>query len=194
MMTWRALSGFAVIAVLGPPALGKASASRPVTEFSAGISEVNPAEPEKAFSGRIFVGREGLRVEYVRAGQSEVVIANFRERAVLWLKGSEHHYVPLEEDVRLTDIFDLPCAGFPRSRREGEETVALRPAVKWTCRGEEGEETLEWFDLKLNVRIRQETAAGKVTEMKDLREGPQPEHLFEIPAHYRDLEKGQPEQ
>ena len=71
---------------------------------------------------------------------------------------------------------------------EGPETLAGRQTEKWRIdmTGPDGQtmSTFEWYDPELEMSIKQEFPGGMVSEVKNIRLGPQPDHLFSIPAGY----------
>jgi len=78
----------------------------------------------------------------------------------------------------------------------GVETLNGRTVEKWQMTlsppGQKSQKSIRWFDLQLNLAIREEYPGGYVRELKNIRVGPQPESLFSIPAGYSIFEQKQP--
>jgi len=71
-------------------------------------------------------------------------------------------------------------------KRLGEEKVNGRSTVKWllTEKGNEKEPLTYWVDKALGLPVKWE-AGGTTTEMRNIKEGPQPASLFEVPKGYQ---------
>jgi hypothetical protein len=75
-----------------------------------------------------------------------------------------------------------------------------RQTEKWeiAMTGPDGQtvSTFEWYDPELEIAIKQEFPGGMVSEMTNIRVGPQPDQLFGIPAGYEriSMPQGQPGQ
>jgi hypothetical protein len=70
----------------------------------------------------------------------------------------------------------------------GEETVNGRQTEKWkiemTRPDGQTVSTFEWYDPELGMAVKQEFPGGMVSELTNIRVGPQPDQLFGIPAGY----------
>jgi hypothetical protein len=70
----------------------------------------------------------------------------------------------------------------------GSETLAGRDTEKWkielTRPDGQTVSTFEWYDPELEIAIKQEFPGGMVSELKNIRVGPQPDELFGVPAGY----------
>lgn len=70
----------------------------------------------------------------------------------------------------------------------GKETIDGREAEKWkivmTQPGGQSVTTFEWYDPQLKLALKQEFPGGMVSEIRNIRVGEQPDHLFNIPAGY----------
>jgi hypothetical protein len=72
--------------------------------------------------------------------------------------------------------------------QEGKETIDGREVEKWKIEmsqpGGQSVATFEWYDPALQLALKQEYPGGMLSEIKNLRVGKQPDHLFSIPAGY----------
>jgi hypothetical protein len=81
-------------------------------------------------------------------------------------------------------------SGGPKMERHslGTETLDGRTVEKWkvvmTQPGGQAVETIEWYDPQLELAVKQEFPGGMVSELRSVRIGEQPDHLFGIPAGY----------
>ncbi|MGH9513188.1 MAG: hypothetical protein ACRD2U_13735 [Terriglobales bacterium] len=72
----------------------------------------------------------------------------------------------------------------------GNDTVNGRSAVKYEGSSTDGKTGDVWVDTKLHFLIKMADADGNVTELRNIREGSQPDSLFEVPAGYQKMEMG----
>jgi hypothetical protein len=70
----------------------------------------------------------------------------------------------------------------------GNEKVDGRSVEKWemTVRvpNQAPTSTFQWYDPELKLAVREEFPGGYVSELKNVRVGPQPDDLFQVPAGY----------
>jgi hypothetical protein len=70
----------------------------------------------------------------------------------------------------------------------GKETLDGRAVEKWemtnTVPGHDSTRTVQLYDPELKLAIREEFPGGYVSELKNIRIGPQPDNLFVVPAGY----------
>lgn len=68
------------------------------------------------------------------------------------------------------------------------ETLEGRPVEKWEMTtavpGQQPAVTFQWYDPALKLAVRDELPGGFVSELKDIRIGPQPDSLFAVPDGY----------
>jgi hypothetical protein len=70
----------------------------------------------------------------------------------------------------------------------GKEDVDGRSVEKWemttTVPNQQPMRTFQWYDPELELAVREEFPGGYVSELKNIRIGPQPDDLFVVPAGY----------
>jgi hypothetical protein len=70
----------------------------------------------------------------------------------------------------------------------GPETIDGRQVEKWemtmTAPNQQPSRTFQWYDPELKLAVREEFPGGYVSELKNIRVGPQPDDLFSVPAGY----------
>jgi hypothetical protein len=78
----------------------------------------------------------------------------------------------------------------------GVETIEGRSVEKWemttTAPDQQPTRTFQWYDPQLKLSVREEFPGGFVRELKSIRVGEQPDHLFTVPAGYTRTEMPQP--
>jgi len=45
--------------------------------------------------------------------------------------------------------------------------------------------SFQWYDPVLKLAVREEGPGGMVNELRNILEGPQPDHLFQLPPDYK---------
>jgi hypothetical protein len=110
----------------------------------------------------------------------------------------EERHMPLREQWPDGTVTELRLLGF--------EKLYGRPTERWemkTTRPDgEAMQSTQWYDPELQIAIREELAGGYFRELRNISVGPQPAHLFTVPANYQRLTpeqqqkapKGAPEQ
>lgn len=85
-----------------------------------------------------------------------------------------------------------PCGGYQRAERLGSEEVGGRTAEKWRCTEPNAPQymrnTTVWIDRRIQFLLRMESDDGGGMELINVREGPQPRELFEVPSGYSKMD------
>jgi hypothetical protein len=83
---------------------------------------------------------------------------------------------------------DNPCAGIQgcTAKKLGSEIVNGRQTKKWEIKDKDGKSMIAWIDPTLPLVVRTQYEQGSV-EFRNIKEGPQPESLFQVPPDYRKL-------
>jgi hypothetical protein len=83
----------------------------------------------------------------------------------------------------------LPDGSSMEMRLVGKETLNGRATEKWEMKatrpGGQSSVAYQWFDPELNTNIREEQPGGFVSELRDIKIGPQPSDLFVVPPDYK---------
>ena len=173
-------------------------------EFSADVVDTRPKEGE-IIRNKIYVARGKMRIEAqgpVGKNAASVVIVDAGRQITYLLVPDQKVY--LESDtfgtvytagLRLLQPVDphSPCAGFKQyvkqesCKKLGSERVNGRNTRKWEINSTRGGKGYLWVDLRLAFVIRMQDQEG-LTELQNIREGPQAPGLFELPAGYRRMD------
>jgi hypothetical protein len=77
----------------------------------------------------------------------------------------------------------------------GQDSIDGRGVEKWemttTGPNQAPTKTLQWYDPEIKLSVREEFPGGYVRELKSIRIGEQPDHLFSVPAGYTRVEMPQ---
>jgi hypothetical protein len=81
---------------------------------------------------------------------------------------------------------DNPCAGIQgcTAKKLGSEVVNGRQTQKWEIKDRDGKSMIAWIDPTLPLAVRAQFAQG-TAEFRNIKEGPQPDSLFQVPPNYR---------
>jgi outer membrane lipoprotein-sorting protein len=83
-----------------------------------------------------------------------------------------------------------PCAVLKGTncKKLGTETVNDRQTQKWELKDEDGKTVNVWIDPKLWLAVKTQTP-DYTGEFRNIKEGPQPESLFQVPADYQKVSR-----
>ena len=171
-------------------------------QFSA--TAVQTAAEGKTMTSKVYFGDGVIRTETSHEGQARISIADKKRRIAWMLNPEKQEYVemrgpaPSAQDrpsrSPLPDEPGSPCQegreGFTCNKL-GVENVNGRATEKWEFIATQQGQTMRavyWFDRKLRMPIRKEFPGSHVSELRDIREGPQPAHLFTVPQGYKKIE------
>ncbi len=152
----------------------------------------------KPVEAKLNASGDKMRVEATESEQRSVMIFD-QKKSQAWLLVPEHKVVmEVPQDVVGNDLSGLrrenPCDGQDEftCKRAGSEQVAGRKANKWVATDGSGQQVATfWVDQALAYPLKVERD-DFVMELKNVKVGPQPQNLFEIPKDYRqmDMETG----
>jgi hypothetical protein len=194
---------FAAVATIAS-ALPRSAAS--AQEFSADVVVLGVPTNDAA-SRKIHVSGNKVRAETNGPGSTIIVVDVAANTATLLLP-QEKIFVDMRLLGHMNQAFmpvdvDDPCRTWQARgatdgddtrwtcRRVGPETVGGRETTKYAASSSKGDDGFVWIDPRLKFMVRSANAAGQGMELRDIREGPQPPSLFEIPAGYKQQEMPQ---
>ena len=126
----------------------------------------------KQLATEALYGRQVAKWEMVVSHEGETM------RSVHWMDTERH--MPLREE--------WPDGTVTEMRLMGAETLHDRATERWemkTTRSDgESMQSTQWYDPELQISIREELPGGYFRELRDIKVGPQPDHLFSVPADY----------
>ena len=97
---------------------------------------------------------------------------------VQWL--DQERAIPLKHQMPSGQSMELKLLG--------KETMEGRSVEKWemttSVPNQQPTVTFQWYDPQLKLAVRDELPGGFVSELKDIRIGPQPDSLFVVPEGY----------
>lgn len=165
--------------------ISEVEAQGPPVAFSADFIETGDGETTQ---GKYYASPEGLRVEGSSDGEQYIMIVNFARNLSWMLQVQERTYFEIPFRPEDAGNFLSPCPELTTPRKAGSETMQGRKVEKWVCEraGRAGAVTV-WFDPRLQAAIRTEDG-GTVTEIRNIKEGRQPGHLFQPPTGYNKME------
>jgi hypothetical protein len=177
-------------------------------EFSA--TAVQSLPENRTMTGKLYNSKGRVRQEMTQGGQTRVTINDLQQNVGWVLNPDRKEYVevkgpppggtgerPPPSRMPLPDDPAHPCqqqSANLRCTRLGTEPVAGRPADKWefvATQNGETYKTVVWVDQRLRMPIRMEMPGGMSSELRDIKEGPQPPELFTVPSDYKRVEMPQ---
>lgn len=171
-------------------------------QFSA--TAVQTAPEGKTMTSRLYVGDEVVRTESSHYGQTRISIMDNKRRIAWMLNPEKQEYVEMrgpdpgtrDEPRRslLPEEPGSPCQegreGFTCNKL-GMENVNGRQTDKWefiTTRQGQTVRAVFWVDRRLRTPIRKEFPGGHLSELRDIKEGVQPAHMFTVPQGYKKID------
>jgi len=171
-------------------------------QFSADLVSTGTHGRAVVARGKLYVSTDKVRIETPELPDGFLLVD--RDSAH-FVRPAARLFMDAKQSSRLTQVLvavdpDDPCArwqamatiagaadrgGQWRCNRIGPDTVADRATIKYEATSPRHQASTVWIDptLRFPVRLLTEGAAG--IELSNIREAPQPGHLFEIPVTYR---------
>ncbi|CAK0769569.1 exported hypothetical protein [Gammaproteobacteria bacterium] len=178
-------------------------------EFSADVVAVNLKDQTERPIGKLYMSNFRQRKEMVvpdqRAteeyGQKVVQIINPQRKAMWQVFPDKQKYwewtgnIPMEQAPLPGDPRHFCAQGKGMScTKLATETVNNRTVDKWELSiSKDGRsvKSLVWLDQKLGMPIREEVPGMGAMELRNIKEEPQPDNLFEIPTGFQKTEPPQ---
>jgi hypothetical protein len=196
---WRLLVLAALFVLAGLSASGAVAAQ--VQPFSADI--VTRHDDVSAPAGRLSVLDGRVRIETAEHPDGFFLVDTVKPSAYFVRPGARL-YMEARQSSRLTRLFvpvdpDVPCRqwqamarlagvaseGEWRCERTGEETIGGHSTAVFRALSVEGQEFLGWIDRERRFPLQIRTEDGVFFKLEQIRDEPQPESSFELPAGYR---------
>ena len=169
------------------PKLGISRRLNPVdktyVEFPANPAP-SPAEAQAnpcAGQANVTCTKRGRETINNREADKWEIIVSYKNQDVKVLR-----WVDVENGFPL--VQQMPNGQKAEMRLLGQETVNDRPVEKWELISSWNERTassFQWYDPILKLAVREEGPSGMVNELRNIKAGTQPEHLFQVPAGYK---------
>ena len=176
-------------------------------EFSA--EQVGRDNTGHTFRSKVYMGHGKVRIEPLEApppgsgapDKPPMVLLDLNAGTSVVLDTDRKTYIEQPPAVARSSIASFktadntPCARNPNStgtgtcKKVGSEIVNGRPAEKWELSATMADQTIKvhvWLDAKWYFVVKQESA-GIMGELENIKEGPQPASLFEIPPDYHKM-------
>jgi hypothetical protein len=173
--------------------------SQVINEFSADFAEKgwNDAGAESAETGRAYVAQLKTRFERTRDGRTTIDITRLDKRVTWTLNPARKTYseTPIDANDIVVRLHEDPTTlrgaeGIAAVKRVGSEVVNGYDCDKYALhfRDKTAGTQYVWFAKKLRFMLKLEWKTARISEFieyTNIREGPLPDSLFEIPAGYK---------
>ncbi|MBF0140926.1 MAG: hypothetical protein HQL74_11685 [Magnetococcales bacterium] len=177
----------------------KSSNVEPIQEFSADVVRKGAKDNNGTSRGRMYVGRDGVRTEGERMGQSVWMIFRPREKRMWMLSPTTKEYTESEGlDIArppLPDEPESPCRKDRRfvCREMGVQSVGGRETRLWdiSLRSDQGGVKpygRMWVDRLLRIAVRELYVDGLEVTLENIRIEPQAGALFEVPEGFKKVQ------
>ncbi len=98
-------------------------------------------------------------------------------------------WIDLERELPLKE--QTPDGATTEMRLLGKEQIAGRTTEKWEMKVTQQQNVFrsyQWYDPQLEYAIREEMPGKLVRELRNIKVGPQPAHLFQVPQDFKKLQ------
>lgn len=133
----------------------------------------------KQLGNEVINGRPTQKWEFITTSQGQT------SAMLIWL--DEQRRIPVRQM--------MPDGSTMEMRMVGKETVNGRSTEKWelTAKAADGNSMVsyQWYDPEINMNIREEGGGGYTRDIMNIKVGPQPKKLFEVPAGYTEIDMSQ---
>jgi hypothetical protein len=133
----------------------------------------------KLLGSESLYGREVSKWEMVVSHEDKTL------RSLHWM--DEERHMPLREQWPDGTVSELRLMGYEKLHGRATE----RWEMKTTRPDGESMQSTQWYDPELQIAIREELPGGFFRELRNIRVGAQPAHLFTVPADYQRLKPEQ---
>lgn len=185
--------------------------------FSAQELNYSKFDRNEVDKSKVYYSKDGNRSETEGPFGSEILIVNYQQKKAWRVIPSKKWIMEMpldaagnstapalppgmnipipmdEEDVDVSTLYDeKPCLDFDLTKKLGTESINGRQTEKWACgKSRTRRESMQWFDPKLKMVIKEEMDSGDINELKNIKLGAQPASLFQPPKGYRKLTQQQ---
>ncbi len=164
--------------------------------FSADMKMSNARQTN--MTGKMYFSGQKVRMDMNAAGHSSAVISDLPSRTVYMIMPQQRMYMEMKADQmpggkQQWKPYDAanPCANEAgvTCKKLGTEMVNGRMCDKWLFTGGAGGERTVWIDQRSHIPIKTVMPDGSF-ELTNVKEGPQPASLFEVPAGFTKMDMG----
>jgi len=152
-------------------------------EFSADM--VLQPKGDEPMTGKIYVKGDKVRQETSEEGESQVMIIRPDKKVTWMLTPEEKTYMEMPYQSEDKTFEEWTAEKEKKAKFLGEETASGLPCKKFEAI-EDGEKTYFWISKQFAFPIKVEDAEVTM-EYKNIKEGPIPDSLFELPAGYEKM-------
>jgi hypothetical protein len=197
-----------LLCILGTTGLWSSLSFAKGPEFSADVVTVNLKTMDEHAIGKMYVGnfrqRKEMSIPDERAiaqyGKTIIQIVNPQRQAMWQIFPEKQMYwewagkIPMAQPPLPGDSRHFCAKGKARGiscTKLASEKVGDRQADKWELvimKGGKTIRTLVWIDPKLGMPIREESPGMGAMELRNIKEGSQPDSLFEVPDGYKKVD------
>jgi hypothetical protein len=179
-------------------------------QFSAELVHREAGGQAAVAAGKLNVSSGKVRIETLDLPTGFLIVRG-DANAVYFVRPAQRIFMDAKQSSELTQVLVPVDPGDPcrqwqamakiagaadqgaqwRCERVGHDTVDGRSTVKYQGTSPQNRRYFGWIDLRFRFPVKFEAEDGTTIEIVNIREAPQSENLFEIPAGYRKFDPQQ---
>jgi hypothetical protein len=196
------VSAVALVAVAMAAVSAGAQAPFQFPHFSADV-QIKGEKRGDSMSGKMYFGGQKWRMDMSAQGHNSSMIFDLPSKTAYMVMPEQKMYMEMRLDQQMpgapkTPEFEPidpknPCAHDAEvtCTKVGTEVVNGRSTDKWVFTDRKGgERHTAWVDQKLGFPIRTVHSDGGSMELLNIKEGPQPASVFQVPAGFQKFDMG----
>ena len=157
-------------------------------EFSA--DTVMTSKDHKS-TGKIYSGNEKFRMD-VDSSRATFTITRLDKKVVWNVMPAEKMYMEMPFEMKKRPMVDEKMEGEIERKQVGNETIDGHPTIKYLITyksGNKQQQVYQWFATDIKFPVKTSAVDGSwIQEYKNIKIGPQPNSLFEVPGGYKKVQ------
>jgi len=141
--------------------------------------------------GKMYFKPDKFRVD-MEVPMQMIMITRIDKKVVWSIIPEEKIYMEMPFDLKKKPMVDEKIDGEVERKYLGDETIDGHPTKKYLVTFKvngQTEQIYQWWATDIKLAIKSAAVDGSwVHEFKNVKTGPQPENLFELPAGYKKME------
>lgn len=141
--------------------------------------------------GKIYYKADRFRMD-MKAPEEMIVITRVDKKVIWNIMPAEKMYMEIPFDLKNKPMVEEKLKGEIERKHVGNETIDGHPTKKYLITykvDNKREQAYQWWATDINFAVKTAAIDGSwIQEFRNVKIGPQPDSLFEVPAGYKKLQ------